>query len=172
MQDEKLEKLSKEIRELSESESILLNQYLVIHLPQLLENCASRVLRDHDPEMELALGRYKRLNILLKMVKQDHPKSAEFLKKPEVLALIQARKIMLDYDGVKKRNLLGHDRNIWFLTLSRALSKLEYFASFHDDLTKKNLPYFNKILDSMLPWKDIPLESYLRPSESDESEYD
>jgi len=121
--------------------------------------------------MEAALGRVNRMGILLTMVNQGHPNASYFVDKPEVISLLKAHQLLLVYEGVKKRNLLGHDKNIWFDSLSRSLSKLEAFASFHNEFTKENLTYFNKIIEAMEPWKNIPvLESDLKESDSDDSD--
>lgn len=138
------------IDNLCESQSILLTQYLILNLPQFLENCAARIINERAPEIEIALGRKNRMELLFKMSKQDHPKSTMFMGKPEVVALLKARQLLLTYEGVKKRNILGHDKNAWFHTLSLALVKLESFAKFHNTLTKENLKRFVAILDSIL----------------------
>ena len=147
------------IDNLCESQSILLTQYLILNLPQFLENCVARIINEHAPEIEIALGRKNRMELLFKMSKQDHPKSTMFMGKPEVVALLKARQLLLTYEGVKKRNLLGHDKNVWFHTLSLALVKLESFAKFHNTLTKENLKRFVAILDAMKPWENISFKS-------------
>jgi hypothetical protein len=68
--NEEIQSLKETVNDLKEGQSILLNQYLTLNLPQFLENCASRVLRDHNPEMETALGRLNRMEI-----QKGHPNS-------------------------------------------------------------------------------------------------
>jgi hypothetical protein len=117
--------------------------------------------------METALGRLNRMETLLTMAKKGHPNSSVFLEKPEVVALFKARELLIAYNGIKKRNLFGHSKNVWFFTLSRSLANLKSFAKPHDDSTKDDLPYFNEIPAVTEPWQKIPvIETDLKePSE-------
>lgn len=65
--------------------------------------------------METALGRLNRMEILLTMAKKGHPNSSVFHEKPEIVALFKAPEVLITFNGIEKRNLLGHSKMSGFL---------------------------------------------------------